>query len=156
MQTSRPAISKFRDACLLPFGVVCLLFVSQFPSLQAAEPFDGRPWHISSGNLSVSFIQGSPIGAFPKTNYLEAPPSLESQIHLKNLGLVANEDYVAWGAVERERGHWQWEQHDAMESTLHRAGLKYVVYDWVQFPPVWLRDQQTNDRTLMRCLEHNR
>ncbi|HSU56366.1 MAG TPA: family 14 glycosylhydrolase [Candidatus Dormibacteraeota bacterium] len=118
--------------------------------------FDGRPWNVSSGNLSVSFIQGSPIGAFPKTNYLEAPPSLESQAHAKSLGLVANEDYVAWGAVEREAGHWQWEQHDAMERRLHQAGLKYVVYDWVHFPPVWLRDTQKDKRTLMRCLEHGK
>ena len=34
------------------------------------------------------------------------------------------------------------------------AGLKYVVYNWAHFPPVWLRDQQKEDRTLMRCLEH--
>ena len=52
------------------------------------------------------------------------------------MGLVANEDYVAWGAVEREPGVWNWKQHDAMEHTLHAAGLKYVVYDWVHFPPI--------------------
>jgi len=42
-----------------------------------------------------------------------------------------------------------------MEQSLHKAVLNYVVYDWLHFPPVWLRDQQTNNRTLMRCLEHN-
>src|SRR2546421_9668983 len=118
-------------------------------------PFNGEPWHISTGNLSVSFIQASPIGAFPRPDVLEPPPSVESQAHLKNLGLVANEDYIAWGAVERAPGQWQWKQHDAMEQTLHKAGLTYVVYDWLHFPPVWLRDQQTNNRTLMRCLEHH-
>ncbi|MEO5802171.1 MAG: family 14 glycosylhydrolase, partial [Verrucomicrobiota bacterium] len=118
------------------------------------EIFDGRPWNISSGNLSVSFIQHSPIGAFPETNFVEAPPSVESQMHAKNFGLVANEDYVAWGAVEREPGKWNWQQHDAMEQTLHQAGLKYVIYNWTHFPPVWLRDQQRDKRTLMRCLEH--
>ncbi|MEO7298863.1 MAG: family 14 glycosylhydrolase [Verrucomicrobiota bacterium] len=115
--------------------------------------FDGRPWNISSGNFSVSYIQRSPIGAFPETNFVEAPPSVESQIHLKNLGLVANEDYVAWGAIEREPGKWNWKQHDAIEQTLHKAGLNYVVYNWVHFPPRWLRDQKS-ERTLMRCLEH--
>lgn len=104
--------------------------------------------------MSVSFIQGSPIGAFPKPNLLEAPPSVESQARLKNMGLVANEDYIAWGAVEREPGQWDWKQHDAMEKTLHQAGLKYVVYDWLHFPPVWLRDKLKERRTLMRCLEH--
>src|SRR6266478_3661245 len=42
-----------------------------------------------------------------------------------------------------------------MCDTVHRAGLKYVVYTWVHFPPVWLRDQQKQNRTLMRCLEHD-
>src|SRR5690349_17564261 len=134
-----------------------LLFSISISSLsQTNPPFDGHPWNLSSGNLSVSYIQASPIGAFPKTNYFEPPPSLESQIHLKNLGLVANEDYVAWGAVERVPGQWLWQQHDAMEQRLHQAGLKYVVYDWVHFPPVWLRDQRPVKRTLMRCLEHGK
>ena len=119
----------------------------------AQEPFDGRPWNISTGNLSVQSIQASPIGAFPRADGGEAPPSVESQVHLKNLGLVANEDYVAWGAVEREEGQWDWSQHDAMEQVMSEAGLKYVVYNWVHFPPVWLREQPQR-RTLMRCLEH--
>jgi hypothetical protein len=136
------------------FGIVFPLISSAFA--QSTNGFDGRPWHVSSGNLSVSFIQGSPIGAFPKTNYFEPPPSVESQVRLKQLGLVANEDYIAWGAVEREPEQWDWRQHDAMEKTLHAAGLKYVVYDWLHFPPVWLRDGQKDKRTLMRCLEHNK
>src|SRR5437763_4420309 len=108
--------------------------------------FDGRPWNISSGNLSVSFIQASPVGAFPRADVFEAPPSVESQARLKSLGLVANEDYIAWGAVERSPGQWLWKQHDDMEKTLHQAGLKYMVYNWAHFPPVWLRDGQTNSR----------
>ncbi len=125
------------------------------PSLaQTNQILDGRPWNVSSGNLSVSFIQASPIGAFPRPDFLEAPPSVESQVRLKNLGLVANEDYIAWGALERAPGQWQWKQHDAVEHVLHQAGLKYVVYNWAHFPPVWLRDQHKERRTLMRCLEH--
>src|SRR5438128_1820600 len=73
-------------------------------SFASAAAFDGRPWNVSSGNLSVSFIQASPIGAFPRTNFFEPPPSVESQVHLKSIGLVANEDYIAWGAVERPPG----------------------------------------------------
>jgi hypothetical protein len=118
----------------------------------SAHAFDGAPWHVSTGNLSVGYIQASPIGAFPRTNVYEAPPSVESQARLKTMGLVANEDYVAWGAVERAPGVWDWKQHDAMEKNLHAAGLRYVVYDWVHFPPVWLRTN--SNRTLMRCLEH--
>ncbi|PWU18507.1 MAG: hypothetical protein C5B50_08970 [Verrucomicrobia bacterium] len=136
---------------------ICLpLFLSLVSALaQTNEPFDGHPWNLSTGNLSVGFIQASPIGAQPRADVFEAPPSAESLRHLKDLGLVADEDYVAWGAVEREPGRWDWKQHDAMEQALHQAGLKYVVYNWVHFPPVWLRDQQKDKRTLMRCLEHD-
>src|SRR5881398_924075 len=82
----------------------CFAASSMIRLVNAETNFDGTPWNVSSGNLSVSYIQGSPIGAFPKTNYLEAPPSVESQQHLRSLGLRANEDYIAWGAVERVPG----------------------------------------------------
>ena len=128
-------------------------FSSNPVTMAQAPPFDGRPWNISTGNLSVAYVQGSPVGAFPKPDFLEAPPTVDSLIRLKNMGLVADEDYIAWGAVEREPGKWDWRQHDAMEQALHKAGLKYVVYNWAHFPPVWLRNQPAN-RTLMKCLEH--
>src|ERR1700677_3604770 len=78
---------------------------------QTNGPFDGHPWHISTGNLSVMFTQASPIGAFPRTNFIEAPPSVESMIQLRNLGLVADEDYISWGAVDPEPGRWFWKQN---------------------------------------------
>jgi len=137
-------------------GILLLLLTSTIAPIcaQTNQAFDGGPWNVSSGNLSVSFIQASPIGAFPRPDFLETPPSVDSQRRLKSLGLVASEDYIAWGAVEREPGQWAWKQHDAVERVLHQAGLKYVVYDWVHFPPTWLRDQRKEERTLMRCLEH--
>jgi hypothetical protein len=116
--------------------------------------FDGRPWNISTGNLSVTFIQRSPMGAVPQEGYLEAPPPRESLARMKEAGLVAEEDYIGWGAVERAPGQWSWQQHDAMEKAVHQAGLKYVAYTWVHFPPLWLREKPSG-RTLMRCLEHD-
>src|SRR5688572_24276391 len=132
-----------------------LLTLASPDSLTVAQekPFDGRPWNISAGNLSVTYTQASPVGAFPRENVTEPPPPHDALLRLKNLGLVANEDYVTWGAVERKPGQWDWRQHDAMEQALHAAGLKYVVYDWVHFPPVWLRDAP-DKRTLMKCMEH--
>lgn len=118
-----------------------------------APPFDGRPWNLSTGNLSVTFVQHSPVGAFPQPNYLEAPPPNQLLVRWKQMGLVADEDYIAWGAVEREPGKFEWKQHDDMEQALHKAGLQYVAYNWVHFPPVWLRNQP-GKRTLMKCLEH--
>src|SRR5581483_442768 len=127
------------------FATLTLLLLVATGTSAFAQPnqsFDGRPWNISTGNLSVGFVQAAPMGAFPRPGYfMEPPPPVESLIHLKNLGLVANEDYVAWGAVEREPGQWSWRQHDEMEQALHKAGLKYVVYTWLHFPPLWLREQ---------------
>ncbi len=148
----------FQRECRTRISAICVLavliaFGSNSVAVAQPPPFDGRPWNLSTGNLSVAFVQGSPVGAFPKPKFLEAPPTADSLVRLKNMGLVANEDYIAWGAVEREPGKWDWRQHDAMEQALHKAGLKYVGYNWVHFPPVWLREQSAK-RTLMKCLEH--
>src|SRR4051812_44692926 len=90
-----------------------------------AVAFDGRPWNVSTGNLSVSFIRQSPIGAGATPGYaIEPPPSVEAMAKMKQQGLVAYEDYIAWGAVEREPGKWQWEQHDKVADAVKKAGLK--------------------------------
>ncbi len=133
---------------------ILLAALAGFSSAQSSPPFDGREWNLSTGNLSVTFIQASPIGAHPRPNFLEPPPSADSLATMQHAGLVADEDYIAWGAVEREPGKWDWTQNDAMEQALHKAGLKYTAYCWVHFPPVWLREK-TTDRTLLRCTEHN-
>ncbi len=135
--------------------VALILALTNAPHTQAQQenPFDGRPWNISTGNLSVLFTQASPVGAFPKPDFIEPPSAHDDLVRLKNLGLVAYEDYITWGAIEREPGKWDWRQHDAMEKALHAAGLKYVVYNWPYFPPVWLREQPEK-RTLMKCMEH--
>jgi hypothetical protein len=136
--------------------LVAALVAAGFPvAAQTNAPFDGHPWNISTGNLSVLYIQACPMGAYPRTNFIEAPPSQDTLVRMKNEGLVAYEDYVGWGGVERAPGQWDWTQYDGMEKALHQAGLKYVVYDWVHFPPLWLRNQP-QDRTLMRCLEHGK
>ena len=62
----------------LPFLMALSLWLEAGRSsaiAQTNQSFDGRPWNVSSGNLSVSFIQASPIGAFPRPEVLEAPPS---------------------------------------------------------------------------------
>jgi hypothetical protein len=145
----------------LPFRIICLSLATLTTSVAAAQtsaqdgaPFDGHEWNLSTGNLSVAYIQASPIGSHPQDDFHEPPPSADSLTAMKHAGLVADEDYIAWGAVERDPGTWDWSQHDAMERALHKAGLKYVAYCWVHFPPVWLRDKPS-ERTLMRCMEHN-
>lgn len=120
---------------------------------QTPANFDGQRWRLATGNLSVAFIQASPLGASPRPDFLEPPPTAATLAQMKQQGLVAYEDYVAWGAIEREPGHWDWTQHDHVCDAIKKAGLKYVVYDWVHFPPTWLRNSP--HATLMRCAEHH-
>src|SRR5437879_11959728 len=47
----------------LVLGAWCLVLSIR---AQTNAPFDGSPWHIGTGNLSVSYIQASPMGAFPR------------------------------------------------------------------------------------------
>ena len=132
-----------------------LLSASAFARAQASGTFDGRPWNVASGNASTYYIRSSPVGAAPSQNFTEAPPDAEWLKRMKHAGLTSYEDYVAWGAVERSPGVWDWSQHDRMEKAMHEAGLKYVVYTWLHFPPAWLREgEKESGRTLMRCLEH--
>src|SRR5262245_31978166 len=115
MKKSRKLLSA-KVASLTSCLILFFAFLASSSRAQTNRTFDGRSWNISTGNLSVSFIQAAPMGAYPRLGYfMEPPPSADSLSHMKNLGLVANEDYVAWGAVEREPGQWSWKQHDAME-----------------------------------------
>src|SRR5436190_14812171 len=130
--------------------VILILFLS---SVASAQPFDGSKWNVSTGNLSVTYIQASPIGAHPRPLEFEPPPTVEAMAKMKADSLVAYEDYIAWGAIEREEGKFNWSQHDKVCEAVHKAGLHYVVYNWAHFPPVWLRESKRC--TLMKCLEHN-
>jgi hypothetical protein len=131
--------------------VLCSGAFAAEPAATGEKPFDGRPWNVSTGNLSVSFIRQSPIGAGATPGYaMEPPPSVESMVNMKAQGLIAYEDYVAWGAVERTSGDWNWAQHVKVASAVKRAGLDYVVYVWAHFPPVWLRE--SGQCTLMKSL----
>ena len=131
-----------------------LLLITSATAIAQTRPFDGRPWNISTGNLSVVYIQASPVGAAPRPGVSEPPPTQAQLKQMKDNGLVAYEDYVAWGAVEREPGTFDWTQHDGVRDAMKQAGLKYVIYNWAHFPPTWLRDERKSERTLMRCLEH--
>jgi len=119
---------------------------------QAGAASAPRKCHISAGNLSVGYIGASPIGAHPVPGTYETPPPVDTLTRMKQAGLDAYEDYIAWGAVEREPGKWDWTQHDREYEAVKNAGLEYVAYNWIHFPPVWLRDG--GDCTLMRCVEH--
>ncbi len=94
---------------------------------------------LTTGNLSVDYISHSPIGCAPNLTYVPEIPSVESLQQLKAQGLWGYEDYIAWGAVEREEGIWDWSHHLEVKRRVEAAGLVYIPYIWCHYPPVWLR-----------------
>lgn len=123
-------------------------------------PTPKHPLPIITGNQSVVYIQHSPIGAFPSS--AGEPIPAEAGFHREHLqGVKADEDYEAWGAIEKTPGVWDWKHYDQMVSTQRAAGLEYDSYLWLHCPPVWLREGKFNlldapdHCTLFRCMEHD-
>ncbi|MBN1902940.1 beta-galactosidase, partial [Candidatus Sumerlaeota bacterium] len=134
---------------------ICLATI--FLTLSAASgseriPEKDKPLRLATGNLSVDAIQHSPIGASVDPNFKGSFPQLEDLKRLKQGGLEAYEDYIAWGMIEPEEGRFDFSHHDKMERLLKDAGLSYIPYIWCHVPPVWLR--KDSRATLMRCNAH--
>lgn len=106
-----------------------------------------------TGNLNVMTIQHSPVGANPDPSFVESLPSVDDFKRLRAQGLTGYEDYIGWGTAEKQAGSWDWRPHRTVQERLKAAGLHYVIYPWLQFPPVWYAEQ--NPGELMRCLEHD-
>lgn len=118
---------------------------------------------ISLGNLSVKWIQHSPIGAHPDPSYNGDPvPPADHWAKLHKEGINAYEDYVAWGGVEREPGKWDWSRQIEVADAQRKGGLEYDPYLWIMNPPMWMREGKLpkeygapDHYTIMRCLEHD-
>ena len=136
---------------------------------------EGKRLPIVTGNFSVSWIQHSPVGAFPdpdfpavggipsgrRDNWEPVPPADNWAGHHK-VGIKAYEDYVAWGGVEREPGKWDWSRQIEVADNQRAGGLEYDPYLWIHNPPMWMREGKLPNEpdspghyTVMRCLEHD-
>ena len=139
--------------------VTIALVLAVLPIIAAAA--DSLP--IISGNFSVNHIQHSPIGAWPDPNFNGEPvPPPENWAGHQASGLMAYEDYVAWGAVETAPGKWDWSRQLEVATNQRAGGLEYDAYLWLMNPPLWMcegklpaNDPDAPDHfTMMRCLEH--
>ncbi|MCL6519103.1 MAG: family 14 glycosylhydrolase [Armatimonadetes bacterium] len=118
---------------------------------------------IITGNFSVLWIQHSPVGAFPDPAFNGEPvPPAENWSAYAKTGIKAYEDYVAWGAVEREPGKWDWSRQIEVAKKQNAGGLEYDPYLWLQNPPAWMREGKLPNEpdapshfTMMKCLEHD-
>lgn len=128
------------------------------PIPESQPPIHSLP--IITGNQSTYYIQHSPIGAHPSPAGEPIPP-VHLFHHEQVEGVKADEDYQAWGAIERDPDDWDWSHHDKMCAAQRAAGLEYDAYLWLHCPPKWLQDGvkpppgAPNHFTLFRCMEHN-
>lgn len=89
-----------------------------------------------SGNLSVEYFRGCwDPQLVPQPGFRVLTP--ERIRELKRAGCCADVDYLTWSYLEREAGQWDWRiyQHNARD--LKAAGLDYVPFAWLHFPPLW-------------------
>jgi hypothetical protein len=138
------------------------LFVAAGAATSAEAGTNALP-HIVTGNFGVSWIQRSPVGASPEADFKGEPVlPVEAWKGYAQSGLYAYEDYVAWGAVERAPGQWDWKRQSAVAQAQRAGGLAYDPYLWLMNPPAWMRQNQLpagdpgapDHYTLLRCLEH--
>lgn len=136
--------------------LVCLALLAQAAALLGASSQSTSPQEIrfTTGNLSVDAIQHSSIGAQPDPSFSPALPSPKQLEDLFACGLRGYEDYIAWGMVEPEEGHFDFSRHRRVCELLAQAGMPYIPYIWCHVPPKWLRDGKR--ATLMQCNEHGK
>ena len=106
------------------------------------------PW--ISGNLSVQRLLRQQSG-----QKLPEPGAHNDLLEqLRELGCQAVEDYVAWAAVEKAPGQFDFEFHAANRDQCRRLGMQYIIYPWVHVLPDWIHAQSSWTR--FQCLEHGK
>ncbi len=103
-----------------------------------------------TGNLSVGyFMEYWGTGAPSPSD--QATPEFCAQ--MKDVGVSAVCDYLAWCRAESEPGKWDWSYYDTNERVLHENGLQYNVFCWLHFPPKWY--MASADYVPYKCIEHD-
>ena len=101
-----------------------------------------------TGNLSIAQIRAAVCGA-PAPDGDAERAALGA---LRAAGFDEVEDYVAWAAVERERGRPDFEHHRANARAARAAGLVWVPFLWAHAAPRWARELPS--WVPARCREH--
>ncbi|MCC6729906.1 MAG: beta-galactosidase [Chthonomonadales bacterium] len=140
-------MSTARPACL---GLAALaLLCAAARAANDDAPIGPTPIPFYTGNLSVTRFMmywgtsKGPIGD-------EVTP--ERIALLRRIACFADCDYQAWCIAQPEPGRWDFSPYRRNAEALRRAGLGYVPFSWVHFPPKWFLDSP--DWTPYRCGEH--
>ena len=101
------------------------------------EPLGPTKIPFYTGNLSVH-----PIMVYWGTATGEAHDYVdEERIELiKRVSCIGDVDYQAWCLAEKQPGQWDFSLYIRNADKLHEAGLKYICFCWVHFPPKWYLD----------------
>lgn len=104
-----------------------------------------------SGNLSViRFMMYWGTSQGPVHAHDWASPEHIEQ--LKRISCFADCDYQAWCIAEQEPGKWDFSVYEKNADALRGAGLEYIFFAWVHFPPKWFLDSP--EFVPYRCAEH--
>ncbi len=104
---------------------------------------DDLPIPFYSGNLSVSPFMHywgthpSSDEPYDRRRHDMLPPDEAHIDQLRRTGCSAMTDYICWCWVEREEGVWDWSHYTENARLLREAGIDYVVFCWLHFPPKW-------------------
>ena len=125
------------NACILKVTIGLLAVGALAARADAASPTIGStkiPFY--TGNLSVirfMMYWGTSKGPVPPSDWA----SPEHIVLLKRISCFADCDYQSWALAEQEKGKWDFAVYAKNADALRAAGLKYVVFCWVHFPPKW-------------------
>ena len=122
------------------------------------EPFAAFPPDVEVGPMPIRSYSGNgSVGWFMQyfgTQHGGDTGQVEDALIalLKRCGCSGYCDYQAWCRVEEERGTWDWTFYRGNARKLRAAGLDYVIFCWLHFPPKWA--EPGKDFVPYRCLEH--
>lgn len=104
-----------------------------------------------TGNLSVvRFMMEMGTSKGPVHAHDWASP--EHIALLKRISCFADCDYQSWAVAEPQEGKWDFSPYIRNADQLHAAGLKYIIFAWVHFPPKWFLESR--DFVPYTCAEH--
>jgi hypothetical protein len=139
-------------ACLpSALAILATLAIATTPGRTADMPDETGPTLIPfyTGNLSVSYFMQYWGTGPAQVNDFETPERIAL---LKRTSCIADCDYLGWCRCEPEPGRWDFAPYRRNCDALHAAGLKYVPFCWLHFPPRWYQEEA--GFVPYRCLEH--
>lgn len=95
----------------------------------------GIPFYV--GNMSVDLVVGHPI-----TDPNNIPANDATLKRMRDAGVFAAVDYLAWRHAEKEPEQWDFSDYREKAAFMRANGMEYVPFSWVHFPPKWYLESE--------------